>query len=147
MAAALLTPDQPDWVLGAELIVIGGITSWVLLGIRRVKHNLNDDDQQLIAIFNRRGPNVMVMLLFAASGISLVCGAPAGLYLLLPTSLVAQVAASSTPGTSSSRRQAPTELRQPPADLRSHPGQAAQALGSQRSMQAISSSVSTGLVT
>src|SRR5580700_9808090 len=75
MAAALLTPDQPDWVLGAELIVIGGITSWILLGIRRVKHNLNDDDQ----------------LLIAASGILLVCGAPAGLYLLLPTSVVAQV--------------------------------------------------------
>jgi modulator of FtsH protease len=90
MAAALLTPDQPDWALGAELIVIGGITSWILLGIRRVKHNLNDDDQQLIAIFNRRGPNVMVMLLFAASGITLACGAPGGLYLLLPTSVVAQ---------------------------------------------------------
>jgi modulator of FtsH protease len=91
MSAALLTPGQPDWVLGAELIVIGGATSWVLLGIRRVKHNLNDDDKQLIAIFNRRGPNVMVMLLFAASGITLACGQPAGLYLLLPTSLVAQI--------------------------------------------------------
>jgi hypothetical protein len=78
MAAALLTPDQPDWVLGAELIVIGGITSWILLGIRRVKHNL-------------RGPNVMVMLLFVASGVTLACGAPGGLYLLLPISVVAQV--------------------------------------------------------
>jgi modulator of FtsH protease len=91
MAAVLLAPGQPDWVLGAELIVIGGITSWVLLGIRRVKHNLNDDDKQLIAIFNRRAPNVMVMLLFVASGITLACGQPAGLYLLLPASLVAQV--------------------------------------------------------
>jgi hypothetical protein len=91
MAATLLTPDQPDWALGAELIAIGLITSWILLGIRRVKHSLTDDDKQLIAIFNRRGPNVMVMLLFTASGITLACGAPAGLYLLLPASLVAQI--------------------------------------------------------
>jgi hypothetical protein len=91
MAAALLTPDQPDWALGAELIAIGLSTSWILLGIRRVKRALNDDDQRLIAIFNRRGPNVMVMLLFVASGIVLACGEPNGLYLLLPASLVALV--------------------------------------------------------
>jgi hypothetical protein len=89
MAAALLAPGQPDWVLGAELIVIGAITSWILLGIRRVKHGLTDDDQQLIAIFNRRGPNVMVMLLFVASGAVLAAGDGVGLYLLLPAALVA----------------------------------------------------------
>jgi modulator of FtsH protease len=91
MAAALLAPDQPDRVLGAELIVVGLVTSWILLGIRRVKHGLTDDDKQLIAIFNRRGPNVMVMLLFVASGVTLASGQPAGLYLLLPAALVAQV--------------------------------------------------------
>jgi hypothetical protein len=91
MAAALLTPDQPDWALGAELIAIGGVTSWILLSMRRVKHTQTDDDKQLIAIFNRRSPNVMVMLLFVASGIILACGEPDGLYLLLPASLVAQI--------------------------------------------------------
>jgi hypothetical protein len=93
MAAALLTPGQPDWALGAELIAAGLITSAVLLGIGRVKHNgpVTDDDQRLLAIFNRRGPNVMVMLLFVASGVVLACGQPAGLYLLLPASLVALV--------------------------------------------------------
>ena len=91
MAAALLTPAQADWALGAELIAIGLIASWILLGIRRVQHGLTDDDKQLIAIFNRRGPNVMVMLLFVVSGIVVACGASNGLYLLLPASLVAQV--------------------------------------------------------
>ena len=91
MAAALLAPDQADWALGAELIAIGLITSWILLGIRRVKLSLTDDDRNLIAIFNRRGPNVMVMLLFVASGIILACGQPDGLYLLLPATLVALV--------------------------------------------------------
>ena len=91
MAAVLLAPGQPDWGLGAELIAIGLGTTWILLGIRRVKRALNDDDQRLIAIFNRRGPNIMVMLLFTASGIILAAGVPAGLYLLLPASLVAQI--------------------------------------------------------
>lgn len=91
MAAVLLAPGQSDQVLGAELIAIGLITSWILLAIRRVKHGLTDDDRQLIAIFNKRAPNVMVMLLFVASGSALAGGAAAGLYLLLPASLVAQV--------------------------------------------------------
>jgi hypothetical protein len=91
MAGALLTPDQPDWVLGAELMVIGLVTTWILLSIRRVKRALNDDDRRLIAVFNRRGPNIMVMLLFTASGITLAAGVPAGLYLLFPASLVALV--------------------------------------------------------
>jgi hypothetical protein len=93
MAAALLTPGQPDWALGGELIAAGLITSAVLLGISRVKHHVTvtDDDQRLLALFNRRGTNVMVMLLFVASGVILACGQGAGLYLLLPASLVAQV--------------------------------------------------------
>jgi hypothetical protein len=91
MAAVLLTPDQPDWALGTELIATGLAASWILLGTRRVQRGLADDDKQLIAIFNRRGPNVMVMLLFVASGITLACGEPNGLYLLLPAALVALV--------------------------------------------------------
>jgi len=91
VAAVLLTPDQPDWALGAELIAIGLVASWILLGFRRVQHGLTDDDKQLIAIFNRRGPNVMVMLLFVASGIVLACDQPSGLYLLLPATVVALV--------------------------------------------------------
>ena len=91
MAAALLAPGQADWALGAELIVVGLVTSWILLAIRRVKRSLTDDDKNLIAIFNRRGPNVILMLLFTASGISLACGLSDGLYLLLPASLVAMI--------------------------------------------------------
>ena len=89
MSAALLAPGQPDWVLGAELIVIGLVTSWILLSLRRVKHILNDDDQLLIAIFNRRAVNVVVMLLFTASGALLACDESAGLYLLLPVTVIA----------------------------------------------------------
>jgi hypothetical protein len=91
MAAALLAPGQPDWVLGAEMIAIGLVTSWVLLSGRRVRQSLNDDDQLLVAIFNRRATNVVIMLLFTASGILLACGQNAGLYLVLPVTVVAFV--------------------------------------------------------
>jgi modulator of FtsH protease len=88
MAAALLTPDQADPILGAELIAIGAIASWTLLANGRRKRWQAGDDL-LIALFNHRFPNVLVMLLFVASGICLACGANDGLYLLLPASLVA----------------------------------------------------------
>jgi hypothetical protein len=91
MAAVLLTPDQRDWALGSELIVIGGVTSWILLSIRRVKQAQPDEEQRLIAVFDSRVPNVMVMLLFAASGVIVVCGQTDGLYLLLPAALVALI--------------------------------------------------------
>jgi hypothetical protein len=90
-AMVLLAPGQPDWALGAELITIGLIGSASLQAIARGKRGLADDDRQLIAIFNRRGTNVLVLLLFVASGITLACGASPGLYLLLPASLVAFV--------------------------------------------------------
>jgi hypothetical protein len=91
MAALLLAPRQPDWVLGGELIATGLLASWVLVAIGRRKHGLADDDLRLIRIFNRRGTNILVMLLFVASGIVLACDEPGGLYLLLPASLVAFV--------------------------------------------------------
>ncbi len=90
MAALLLAPGQPGWVLGAELIALGLITSAILLRSRRVRQAQTADEQLLVAIFNRRWPNVMVMLLFVASGIVLAWGENAGLYLLLPATLVAQ---------------------------------------------------------
>jgi hypothetical protein len=91
VAAALLTPDQPDWVLGAELTIAGLGTTWILLSIRRVKQSLSDDEQTVIAIFNRRATNVLIMLLLTASGVLVACGLPGGLYLLLPVILVALI--------------------------------------------------------
>jgi MFS family permease len=91
MAAALLAPGQADWVLGTELIAIGLISSWVLLSIGRLKQTLDDDERSLVEIFNRRTPNIIVMLLFVASGAVLVCGSGDGLYLLLPAALIAFV--------------------------------------------------------
>ena len=102
VAAALLAPGQPDWVFGAELIAIGLISSWTMAAsllapgqpdwvLGRRKQALDDDERLLVEIFNRRTPNIVVMLLFVAAGTVLACGSDAGLYLLLPAALVAFV--------------------------------------------------------
>jgi modulator of FtsH protease len=89
MSAMLLVPGQPNWVLGAEFIVAGLGASVVLVRTGQLKRGLPDDDQRLVRIFDHRSTNVVVMLLFVASGIAIAAGADAGLYLLLPASLVA----------------------------------------------------------
>jgi hypothetical protein len=91
VAMILLAPGQADWALGGELIAAGLIASGSLISIARTKHGLAADDLLLIRIFDRRGTNVVVMLLFVASGIALASGENAGLYLLLPATLVAFV--------------------------------------------------------
>jgi hypothetical protein len=90
-AAALLVPHQPDWVLGAELTVTGLIAGLVLSIGHHVKLGLGDEEQRLIRIFNRPAPNVTAMGLVMASGVILIAGQEAGLYLLFPASVVAFV--------------------------------------------------------
>lgn len=89
MAAVLLVPGQDDRVLGGELIAVGLGASASLLAIRQRKRGLADEDKRLTRIFDRRDTNVVVMLLFVASGTILATGTDAGLYLLLPASIVA----------------------------------------------------------
>jgi len=91
MALIVLVPGQADWVLGAELIAAGLGASLSLLAIGRHKRGLSDDDKLLVSIFDRRDTNVVVMLLFVASGAIVAAGQGAGLYLLLPAALVAFV--------------------------------------------------------
>ncbi|HEY1622498.1 MAG TPA: hypothetical protein VGG16_01740 [Streptosporangiaceae bacterium] len=88
IAAALLVPHQPDWVLGAELTATGLFSGLVLSVNHRVKTRLADDDLRLISIFNRRTPNVIAMGLVMASGVILTTGQEAGLYLLFPAMVV-----------------------------------------------------------
>jgi hypothetical protein len=91
IAAVLLTPHQPDWVIGAELMAIGSVAGTVLLVNHRVKLGLADDDLRLISIFNHPASSVIAMVLVLASGVILAAGQGAGLYLLFPASLVAFV--------------------------------------------------------
>ena len=88
VTAALLTPDQPGWVLGGELIAIGVVAGLVLLVNHPAKQALGDEEQRLISIFNHPAPNVTAMLLVTASGVTVAAGQGAGLYLLFPASIL-----------------------------------------------------------
>lgn len=88
IAAALLTPRQPDWVLGTELVAIGAVASAVLLANRGVTRGLAEEDLRLISIFNHRATNITAMLLVMSSGVILAAGQGVGLYLLFPATIV-----------------------------------------------------------
>jgi hypothetical protein len=84
IATALLAPRQPDAVLGAELMLIGLVAGWILIGFRRIERGLADEDLRLISIFNRPTLNVSTMLLVITGGAILAAGQRAGLYLMFP---------------------------------------------------------------
>jgi hypothetical protein len=100
--AALLTPRQPDRVLGAEFIAIGLLAGLVLAVNDRVKRGLADEDLRLIAIFNRPAPNAITMLLVMASGGSWLPGRALACTCCCPRRSSRSSAACSMPGSSCS---------------------------------------------
>ena len=52
---------------------------------------MSPPDLRLISIFNHPVPSVTIMLLVMASGVTLAAGQGAGIYLLLPASILAFV--------------------------------------------------------
>lgn len=93
MATVLLAPRQADWVLGGELVTIGLSGGLSLLAIGRRRRGPAADERLtgLSGLFDRRDTSIVVMLLFVAGGTIVGSGMSAGLYLLLPASLVAFV--------------------------------------------------------
>jgi hypothetical protein len=91
VAAALLVPRQPDWVLGTELIATGVLAGLVMSVNHHVKIGVGDEEQRLISIFNRPAPSVAAMVLVVTGGAMMAAGQDAGLYLLFPATLVAFV--------------------------------------------------------
>lgn len=89
IAATLLVPRQPDWLLGAELTATGLLAGAVLLANRPARPGLADEDQRLVSIFHRPASNVTAMALVLASGLVLDTGQNAGLYLVFPAAVVA----------------------------------------------------------
>jgi modulator of FtsH protease len=89
MATLLLTPRQPDRVLGVELMAAGVGGGLSLLAIGRRRRGPAAAGKRVTGLFDRRDTSVVVMLLFVGSGAVLAAGEPAGLYLLVLASLVA----------------------------------------------------------
>ncbi|MEV7323065.1 hypothetical protein [Streptomyces sp. NPDC093970] len=90
-ATVLLTPRQPDWALGAELMAAGLCGGLGLLVIGRRRRGEDPAAERPVGLFDRRDTGIVVMLLLVVSGAVLATGTPAGLYVLPPASLVAFV--------------------------------------------------------
>ncbi|MFE3162609.1 hypothetical protein [Streptomyces sp. NPDC059224] len=91
MAAVLLTPRQPGRAVGAELMAAGLCGGLSLFVIGRRRRAPTPADERPAGVFDRRDTGIVVMLLLVVSGAVVASGTPAGLYVLLPASLVAFV--------------------------------------------------------
>jgi hypothetical protein len=90
IAALLLTPDQPQWVLGVELIGLAGVVALLLIVVGRAKrHQSPTVNSRLARILDRRSPNLVTSVLLATAGITCAVGVGGGLYWLVPTVLAA----------------------------------------------------------
>lgn len=60
IAALLLTPDQPQWVLGVELIGLAGVVALLSIVVGRAKrHQSPTVNSRLARILDRRSPGVV----------------------------------------------------------------------------------------
>jgi len=90
IAALLLTPDQPQWLLGAELICLAGVIAITLIVVGRAKrHPSPPVNSRLASILDRRSPNLLTSVFLAAAGITEATGVGGSLYWLVPTVLAA----------------------------------------------------------
>lgn len=83
LSVLLAVPDQPDVVLGAELVTVAVLTGTTALVLdRRAKRQR--DHTILGHLMEVTTPNAATAVLTAAGGVILLIGRPAGLYLLIP---------------------------------------------------------------
>jgi modulator of FtsH protease len=78
----LVTPRQPSWVLGAELITLGVIAGLVLAIVGRGKRTT--DNSRFARLLDHVSPNLLSTLLILVAGVTLVAGHGDGLYWLVP---------------------------------------------------------------
>jgi len=90
IALLLVTPGQPLRVLGLELLAVGVATGAFLYVLGR-RADAERSDQRLARIVEAISPNWLTSLCVAGSGIVLLCGVHAGLYVLLPPVFAALV--------------------------------------------------------
>jgi len=104
VATLLLTPQQPSWVLGIELITLGGV-NWLALAMAgRWKWNAgNELHSRLARLLNYTSPNLLTTLLVLAGGATLVAGHVGGLYWLVPAVVLALIGGVAKGGCSLSR--------------------------------------------
>jgi modulator of FtsH protease len=89
--ALLLAPDQPDEVIGAELVALSVLAGAVLERLGQGRRGFAPEDAWLMRLFDRSATILVTMLLIMASGVALVARGEFGFYLLVPAVIAALV--------------------------------------------------------
>lgn len=92
----LVTPGQPDRVLGIELLTLAVLQGLVLVVSGRGMWNGNADTARLVRLLDHTSPNLVSTLLVLIAGITLIAGRGGGPYWLVPTVILALVAGSAS---------------------------------------------------
>jgi hypothetical protein len=87
----IVAPGQPDWALGAELIVLGVVAAVALILVGRVRVDVDATaESRLARTLDRRSPTFGTSLLTEIAGVTLIVGG-GGLYWLVPALILALV--------------------------------------------------------
>lgn len=90
VAIVLTVPDQPGWVLGAELIAIAVLGGAVMLTMNWRAQNVSHPNPIARAL-DEFGPNGTTIVLIGAAGVLTTFAVPWGIYLLVPAELAALI--------------------------------------------------------
>jgi len=90
-SAMLLAPDQPDWVIGAELAALSLVAGSLLVRLGQGKDTVAPEDAWLMRLFDRSVTILITMLLVLTSGALLIADQNYGFYLLVPAVIFALV--------------------------------------------------------
>ena len=88
-AILVVTPRQADWVLGAELMVLGIVAGAALILVGRVDIDASPESR-LARTLDRTSPTLATSVLTEIAGVTLIVGG-GGLYWLVPAIILALV--------------------------------------------------------
>ena len=90
IAILIAIPAQPDWLLGAEFVVLAVLLAVVLVLLDRRTWD-GGSDRRLSRILKVVSPNTVTATGIAATGVLMLCGLRWGIYVLAPSMCVAIV--------------------------------------------------------
>ena len=92
IAVLLVTPRQPSWLLGVEILVLGSAHGLALVLAARPKHKAgNEEHSRTGRLLEYTSPTTVTTVIVLAAGAILVSGHVAGAYVLVPAVVLALI--------------------------------------------------------
>jgi len=88
VAAFLLTPGQPSWRLGTELVVLAVVAAVSLFYAGGQRHAAAGTSSRITRLLDRRGTNIIATIFLLVAGVSELADYGGGLFWLMPAVIV-----------------------------------------------------------